>query len=62
MKREKISLFILVIEIALITLLHSARNQKPGEGKQIVDANASMAQAQTGVVLPPTSLSLIRFK
>ena len=28
MKREKISLFILVVEIAVIALLHSAKNDK----------------------------------
>jgi hypothetical protein len=54
MKREKISLFILVVEIVLITYLHSAKNLKTEGGKQVV---------KKGAVTPSrASISFISFK
>ncbi len=56
MKREKISLFVLVVEIAVIALLHSAKGNQPEGDKQLVkkESNSTMYQLKTNV--PVTSI------
>ncbi len=36
MKRERLSFFVLLLEIAAITMLHSAKNNQPGVDRQQV--------------------------
>jgi hypothetical protein len=59
MKREKISLFILVVEIVLISLLHSAKsNTQPGiQNQQLTKKNSTNA---TFEVTPALQLTKMR--
>jgi hypothetical protein len=58
MKREKISLFILVAEIVVISLLHTAKNNQPkAQNQQITKDNTVTA---TFHITP--ALQLTKFK
>jgi len=56
MKREKISLFILVVEIALITLLHSAKTNQPGSQQQLVKKDTNTPVYQLNATTPVTTI------
>jgi hypothetical protein len=53
MKREKISLFILVVEIALIAFLHSAKQADTSGESQVVSGKATV---KTYELNPATSV------
>jgi len=57
MKREKISLFILVVEIVAISVLHSAKNSQPGaKNQQLTKKNPPAATYQVTPALQLTKL------
>ena len=52
MKREKVSLFILVVEIALIAFLHFAKNNKPGSSESLTKGKSATTSYQLNAGLP----------
>lgn len=56
MKREKISLFILVAEIVVISLLHTAKNTPKAQNQQITKGNPVSAPYHITPALQLTKL------
>ena len=56
MKREKISLFILVVEIAVIVFLHSAKNDTSGTGDHITKSKTVATSYQLSAGVPVTTI------
>lgn len=52
MKRERLSLFVLLLEIAAITMLHSAKNNQAGTDKQSLAKGKSAPTYQLKANLP----------
>jgi len=52
MKRERLSLIVLLIEIVAITMLHSAKNSQPDTDKQSLVKDKATASYQMKANLP----------